>query len=107
MAIYPKIHLSKMAKVEDIEQEFIRLKNSGQVAVDMTGWILYDEAGHKFVFPAFTLEPNAYVRVWTKANNNTSTDLHWRRKQAIWNNEGDCAYLEDRTRKLIDEFRYP
>ena len=84
----------------------MRVDNSGGSAADMTDWTLSDEANHTFTFPTFTLNPGAFVRVWTKAGTNTATDLYWGRGSAIWNNSGDCAYLRDSVGTLIDTYCY-
>jgi Flp pilus assembly protein TadB len=91
---------------DDMQGEFLKIVNSGRSAVNMTNWILCDEADHRFAFPAFTLRPGSYVRIWTKAGIDTATDLYWGRGQAVWNRTGDCAYLQDRDGSLITSYRY-
>jgi hypothetical protein len=91
---------------DNVQGEFVRIQNRGETATDVTGWILHDEANHRFTFPTFTMRPGAYVRIWTKAGTNTTTDLHWGRDQAVWNNTGDCAYLQDSKGTLIDTYCY-
>jgi hypothetical protein len=90
---------------DDVQGEFVVIKNSSSCALDMNDWTLSDEAGHRFTFSAFSLGPGAIVRVWTGTGTNTPTDTYWGRKQAVWNNKGDCAYLRDGTRMLIDRYR--
>jgi len=91
---------------DDLENEFARVENAGRTTTDMINWTLCDEANHRFTFPAFILRPGRYVRVWTKAGINTTTDLYWGRGQAAWNKAGDCAYLRDSTGTLIDTYRW-
>ena len=91
---------------DDVQGEFVRIENSGRAVADMTGWTLRDEAGHQFTFPAYGLKAGKYVRVWTKTGANTATDLYWGRGQAVWNNTGDCAYLQDSTGKMVDTCRF-
>jgi hypothetical protein len=88
----------------DVQGEFVRIASSSNVAVDMAGWTLGDESGLRFTFPPLALEPGGYVRVWTKIGANTNSDLYWGKRQAIWNNAGDCASLRDSTGRLVDTY---
>jgi hypothetical protein len=90
----------------DIKKEYVRIENVGRVVADMTKWSLSDEAGHIYKFPMFFLKPGASVTVWTKGGKNKPTDLYWRRKQAVWNNDKDIAYLRDDLGALVDTFQY-
>jgi hypothetical protein len=91
---------------DDLQGEFVRIDSVDEAIVDMANWTLCDEAGHRFTFPAITLRPGTYVRVWTKTGRNTATDVYWGRHQPVWNNMGDCAYLRDSQGTLIDTYRY-
>ncbi len=77
---------------DDVAGEYVRIQNFGGFA-NMTGWTLRDVANHVFTFPSFALASGGTVRVWTKAGTNTAADLYWGSAAAIWNNDGDCAYL--------------
>ena len=75
--------------------------------MDMTGWVVHDEYGWQFTFPAFTLAPGASVRVRTGCGQNTNTDLYWCKSgTAVWNNDGDTVFLLDATGNLIDSYSY-
>lgn len=90
----------------DLAGEFIALRNSGRGAVDMTGWVLRDLAGHRYVFPHFTFHPGAEVKVWTRPGENTLNDLYWGHRAPLWNNTGDTAYLFDAQDRLTACFAY-
>jgi hypothetical protein len=91
---------------DDVQGEYVQITNSGGTAANVTNWTLRDDASHVFTFPAFTLNPGASVKVWTKAGTNTATDLYWGSGAAIWNNTGDCAYLRDAGGTPIDTSCY-
>jgi micrococcal nuclease len=79
---------------DDVMQgERVEIRNPGSVAVEMTSWVLSDEATNRYVFPSFTLPGGATATVWTKAGTDNGTDLYWGRTQAVWNNDGDIATL--------------
>lgn len=105
----PKVritHIELNPSGSDIAKEFVSIENSGKAVADMTNWSLSDEAGHTFRFPMFFLKPNTSVLVWTRNGKNTSSDLYWKMKRAVWNNTEDVAFLKDSGGNLIDSFRY-
>jgi len=91
---------------DDVQGEYVRIRNQGGQPADMTGWTLRDEANHTFTFPSFTLGVIATVRVWTRSGSNTATDLYWGSGSAIWNNTGDTAYLRNDVGQLVDTYSY-
>jgi len=92
---------------DDVQGEHVQIENLGGAAQEMTGWTLRDEANRVFTFPAFTLPAGGTVRVWTGGGTNTATDLYWGSGTAIWNNDGDTAYLRDTGGTLISNYTYP
>jgi len=85
--------------------EYVIIKNFGQVPVNLEGWMLKDKAGHTFAFPAITLDPSKSVYVYSGSGINTKTKLYWG-NGAIWNNDGDIAYLYDSNGNLIDSYNW-
>lgn len=84
--------------VENLNDEWVELRNRGQSPLDLTGWRLRDESSsHRFEFPAgFVLDPGAQVRVHSGCGPDSATALHWcATGSAIWNNGGDTAFLVD------------
>ena len=81
----------------NLSQEYFTLKNSCHYSVDMGGWTARDNTtmnSHIFTFPVFNLDFNAELSVHTGNGTNTSTDLYYRKKIPIWNDEGgDTLYL--------------
>jgi len=100
------IHIQLNPAGSDLAKEFVTIENSGKVVADMTNWSLSDEAGHRFRFPMFFLKPGTSVNVWTRNGKNIPTDLYWKMKRAIWNNNEDIAYLKDGNGSLIDCYKY-
>ena len=97
--------------IEDIHYEspeWVRIANTGTIAVDIGSWSLNDEAGHIYIFPiAFILGPHASVLVHTEKGSDTETDLYMNRGSPIWNNDGDRATLRNEKGSIIDEYLYP
>lgn len=93
---------------ENLTQEWVELANPTNRPVDLSGWRLSDEAGHTYRFPdGSTLATNGTLRVHTGSGIDNETDLFWGRQRAVWNNDGDTAYLTDAADVLVDDARYP
>ena len=85
--------------------EYVVIKNYGPNPVNLKGWRLKDRAGHTFVFPDITLQPGESVYVHSGKGTNTKKELYWG-DGAIWNNDGDTAYLYDSSGRLVDTYSY-
>jgi hypothetical protein len=91
----------------DLEGEYVRIANSTDSAINMTGWTLRDAWGkHSFSFPAFMLAPGAVVQIWTKSGQNDTAHLYWGQPGAVWNNTGDTAILLDARGNEVARFSY-
>jgi micrococcal nuclease len=90
---------------QNLNDEWVRITNRGDSAVDLTGWVLKDtSATHRYPFPSgFVLEVGASVTVRTGCGTDTATDLHWcNQASAVWNNSGDTAFLLDPDGNIVD-----
>lgn len=93
----------------DANAEYAVVANRSGGTVDLTGWVLKDEtATHRFPFPVgFTLAAGASVSVHTGCGTASSTDLFWCNEgSAIWNNDGDTAFLLDPNGNVVDTRSY-
>jgi len=89
-----------------LNDEYVVLKNQGSVPVNLKGWRIMDEAGHTYHFPALVLRPGQEVVLHTGSGTDTSHDLYWESKRAIWNNDHDTVYLYDSQGRLVDKFSW-
>lgn len=88
---------------DNLNDEYVVIKNKGNEAVVMTGWTLSDEAGHVYIFPSgFILGAGATVTIYTGSGTDTQDKLYWGSDSPIWNNDGDTAYLRDNEGNLVD-----
>lgn len=93
----------------DPNAEYVVVRNTGDGAVDLTGWGIKDEsASHRFAFPdGFSLAAGAAVTVHTGCGADTGTDLFWCNEgSAVWNNDGDTAFLLDPSGNVVDTRTY-
>ncbi|MFM7172415.1 MAG: lamin tail domain-containing protein [Caldilinea sp.] len=72
----------------------VEIHNPGGVAVEMTSWVLSDEAANHHVFPSFTLPGGTTATVWTKAGTDKwDRSVLGTNSGAVWNSDGDTATL--------------
>ena len=87
--------------------EWVKIKNEGNVPINMTGYKIKDEQGHCFNFPKdFILKANGEVTIYTGSGVDTDDKLYWGNNMAIWNNSGDTCYLISPDGKVIDEYSW-
>jgi len=89
-------------KHEHLENECVILKS--KEAVNLKGWVLMDIKEHKFIFPDIIIDGE--LRVCTGEGGDTEEVLYQNRKKAVWNQDGDTAFLYDDKDELIHEFTY-
>lgn len=92
---------------ENLNEEYIELTNEGNSLVDMTGWMLSDEANHVYHFPSdFTLESGDSVTIYTGSGSDSSTELSWGSGTAVWNNTGDTIIVRNNDGDTVIEREY-
>lgn len=96
--IQSTVYLSSL----DIIGESLKIINSGNEKVVMTGWKISNQEGRSFTFIeypldngsffTYTLKPHSTVTIHTGMEGNPSSlHLYW--PEEMWNNSGDTAYL--------------
>ncbi|KAF5414772.1 MAG: hypothetical protein C5S48_07805 [Candidatus Methanogaster sp.] len=90
---------------DNLNGEWVKIKNIGNMPIDMSGWKLSDEQNHVYNFPnGFELSSGTIVKIHTGTGTNTQTELYWGEKSPIWNNDGDTATLKDKKGRIIDQY---
>ncbi len=86
----------------DVTAEYLKITNSGNEKIIMTGWKISNREGRSFSFIdyplgngaifTYTLMPHSTVTVHTGIEGNPSSlHLYW--PEEMWNDAGDTAYL--------------
>ena len=68
-----------LGTVQKTANEYVVVKNSGKVAVNLKGWSITTKAGKKLTLPSKALSPGKTVKVHPGTGRTTSTDLYLRR----------------------------
>jgi competence protein ComEC len=89
---------------QNLNGEWVRLTNRGHDLVLIAGWTLSDSTGSKpYVFPAYILNPDSSVTVYTGWGTMNDTALFMGRDEPLWGNTGDKAILKDGSGHIIDQ----
>ena len=91
---------------DNLCDEYIVIENREDISIDLTGWIVYDEAHHRYLFPNFILEAGATVTLRTCLGKNTQSELFWGSRSPIWNNDGDTIFIRDSQGQLVASYIY-
>ena len=97
----------------DLAGEVVVIVNTGVSPQVMTGWELLSQEGEqRFVFPRFTLNSDAAVRVTSGPDGRQDPPgvLQWLKSDGtpyrghVWNNDGDVAVLFDSRGNEVSRF---
>jgi micrococcal nuclease len=92
---------------ENPNGEWVTIANSGREPQTLEGFSLRDEARHVYTFPPLILLPGQTITVYSGQGRDDDTHLYWGLSgDAVWNNDGDTAYLRDPQGLLVDVHSY-
>ncbi|NNC39265.1 MAG: hypothetical protein HKN95_01130 [Acidimicrobiia bacterium] len=93
---------------ENLNGEWIRIKNDGDDPQTLDGWSIRDaESVNRFEFPdGIRLEAGDDLTVFTGCGDATASGIFWCSPGPVWNNRGDVAFLLDPGGKIADRFDY-
>ncbi|WP_424008750.1 lamin tail domain-containing protein [Haloferax denitrificans] len=81
---------------DNLNEEYVTLRNDGDATVDLSGWTVSDAAGATYTFAEGTdLAPGASLTLHTGSGTDTDEDVYWGRGGAVWNNGGDTVTIRD------------
>ena len=82
--------------------EWIRIRNTGGVAVRLRGWTLADRSGVAFRFGRVSLSPGRAIAVFTGSTRYGT----WRRARNVWNDRNDRAVLRTKSGAFVSACAY-
>lgn len=87
--------------------EWVVLRNEGTEAISLAGFTISDTANHLYSFPAIVLEDGGMVELHSGQGQDGNGLLYWGLAgTAVWNNDGDSAFLRDPEGRLVDYYAY-
>jgi len=90
----------------NLEVEYVEILNESAEAVDLSSWLLMDENGHQFTFPALILNSGGAIKVLSKMGDNTVIELYWQADAPIWQS-GETATLLNANGDTIATYSLP
>ncbi|MGA5086075.1 lamin tail domain-containing protein [Streptomyces sp. NRRL S-1314] len=85
-----------------LNREWVEITNNSRHAVNLDGWTLRDEDGHRYTFDDYRLRGRSTVRVHTGTGRDTRSDVYQDRRHYIWDNRSDTATLRNDRGRYVD-----
>ena len=86
--------------------EYVVIQNQDTISIQVHNWTLRDSANHVFTFPAYVMVPGMTCRIYTNENHPEWCGFNYGSGSPIWNNDHDCATLQNSIGTQIDQFCY-
>lgn len=92
---------------ENLNDEYVTFTNTGSEPLDLSGWMVSDEADHRYTFPdGASLAAGATVTLHTGSGSDTVSNRYWGASGAVWNNGGDTVLVTDDAGTLVASKSY-
>ncbi len=101
-----QVSINTIIAAEDLANEHVVIEHIGDQDIALAGWLLRDENGNEYHFPALVLHPGGQVNVFTGQGADTATDLYWGRSVSVWAS-GEQAELLDASGLQQAVYRIP
>lgn len=91
-----------------LDQESVTFRNVSDADVDITGWSVTDDMGHRYVFSKRILKAGDYVRLVTGPCRDDEGNACWNFTggYAVWNNDADTVRLRNTKGELVAARHY-
>ncbi len=91
---------------ENLNDEYITIRNRGTTTADLTSWQVRDSDGFVYTLPSVTLSSRESLKVHTGNGTPSSGDLFMGSPDPVLNNDGDTVTLTDREGKEVSSFSW-
>jgi endonuclease YncB( thermonuclease family) len=104
------VHLADK-DMPDPNAPYVRIANLSNGPVRMTGYVLSNESGQKYVFPEVRMDPGYTIIVSSAAGKDGIDDrgqmvVRWPAQSSAWEPREDTAFLTDPSGEIVDSFHY-
>jgi competence protein ComEC len=91
----------------NLNDEYVVLKNTGDQPLDLSGWRVKDDDGHVYEFrDGFTLDVGETVTLHTGTGTQTDDHRFWWADEPVWDNGGDTISVYDDGGQKVYERSY-
>ncbi len=91
---------------ENLNGEFITLRNKCTYPASISGWRLQEGGGKTYKFKSLVIDAKNSVTLHTGSGKDNATDLYWGLERAVWNNAGDTVLVWDNESMLVLNYSY-
>jgi micrococcal nuclease len=89
---------------ENLNDEYVVLKNTGDTELHLSGWTVSDEANHTYTFSdGTTLGPGETLTLYTGSGTDGDGAYYWGSGSPIWNNGGDTVTVRNASGEVVAE----
>ena len=100
------LQVQEVVGIGILQNEVVQIRRTGEGELNLSGWMLKDEDGHVFTFPALTLNTGGSVWVYSRTGSNSVIELFWNLDEAVWSN-GETVSLYDPAGNLRAAYSIP
>jgi len=92
--------------VGDVQNEVILIRVSGTPTLWLENWVLTDETGNSFTFPALKVNDGGAINLYTRAGVNSAISLFWGLDKPVWQT-GEVITITDYAGNVRVEYVIP
>jgi endonuclease YncB( thermonuclease family) len=92
----------------DLTEESIQIVNQSYTAVDLSGWLVRNETGERYLaLPQGTaIAAGGSLRIVTGCGNDSGEALYWCSETPVWSTSSDTVLLRDQLGNVVDRKPY-
>lgn len=91
---------------QNLNGEWIEIRNNGDNTINLQGFSIKDQGRNTYIFKSLNLAPGQQVKVYSGCGNDTRGEVYWCSNSAIWNNDGDSAFITDANGLFVTTYTY-
>ncbi|MDD1705981.1 MAG: lamin tail domain-containing protein [Methanoregulaceae archaeon] len=91
---------------ENLNDEYITIRNRGPTTADLTGWQIRDSDGFVYILPAVSLPSGKTMNLYTGNGTSSQGSLSMGSPVPVLNNDGDTVNLIDGTGNHVSSFSW-
>jgi micrococcal nuclease len=90
----------------NLNEETVTIKNTGNHSLSLSGLTISDSAGHELALPVGDLAAGSTLTIHSGSGNNSTTHVYWGSGSAIWNNDGDTVVITNAEGQVVAIYDY-
>ncbi len=92
----PVVRRLTIVRVSPARDEYLSVRNTGAVSVNLRGWKLMNKAGHVLRLPNYQVNPGATVRIFTGSGKHVAGKLFLGTTSDVWGRHGTATLISNK-----------